>query len=142
MKMLGSTVPVWFNVYTLRPTQNCRHFPDDIFKFIFVKENVHISIKVLLKFVPNTPIIDIPALVEIISWHRPGNKPLSEIMMVWYWCIYGHSVSYNGIPIYISTSLDYIFFVCLLKRESTLYTNTESTGPFHNMAKLKPGTIF
>ena len=41
---------------TLRPRQNDRHFPDDIFKCIFLVENVHISIKILLKFVPKGPI--------------------------------------------------------------------------------------
>ena len=37
---------------TLRPRQNGRHFPDDIFKCISLKENVWISIKMSLKFVP------------------------------------------------------------------------------------------
>ena len=31
---------------TLRPRQNGRHFPDDIFKCIFLNENVWISIKI------------------------------------------------------------------------------------------------
>ena len=34
-------------VNTLRPRQNDRHFPDDIFKCIFFNENVGISIKIL-----------------------------------------------------------------------------------------------
>ena len=38
-------------VKTLRPRQNGRHFPDDIFKWIFLNENVWISINILLKFV-------------------------------------------------------------------------------------------
>ena len=37
---------------TLRPRQNGRHFPDDIFKCIFVNENVWIAIEISLKFVP------------------------------------------------------------------------------------------
>ena len=41
-------------------------------------ENVWISIKISLKFVPNGPINNIPALVQIMVWHRIGNKPLSE----------------------------------------------------------------
>ena len=48
---------------TLRPRQNGRHFPDDIFKWIFLNENVFISIKISLKFVPNGQINNIPALV-------------------------------------------------------------------------------
>ena len=69
-------------VNTLRPRQNGRHFADDIFKCIFLNENVWISIKMSLKFVPNGPIINIPALVQIMAWRRPGDKPLSEPMMV------------------------------------------------------------
>ena len=40
-----------------------RHFPDDIFKCIFLNENVLISIKISLQFVPEGPINNIPALV-------------------------------------------------------------------------------
>ena len=39
-------------VNTLRPRQNGRHFADDPFKRIFLNENVRISIKFSLKFVP------------------------------------------------------------------------------------------
>ena len=67
---------------TLRPRQNGRHFADDNFKRIFLNENVRISIKISLKFVPEEPINNIPALVQIIAWRRPGDKPLSELMMV------------------------------------------------------------
>ena len=35
-----------------------------------------------LKFVPKGPINNIPALVQIMAWRRPGDKPLSEPMMV------------------------------------------------------------
>ena len=69
-------------INTLRPRQNGRHFADDIFKCIFLNENVRISIKISLKFVPKDPINNIPALVQIMAWHRPGDKPLSEPMMV------------------------------------------------------------
>ena len=37
---------------TLRPTQNGRHFADDTFKWIFLKDNLWISFKISLKFVP------------------------------------------------------------------------------------------
>ena len=69
-------------INTLRPRQNGRHFPDDIFKCIFVNENVWISLKISLKFVPKVPINNIPALVLIMAWRRPGDKPLSEPMIV------------------------------------------------------------
>ena len=67
---------------TLGPRQNGCHFADDIFKCIFVNENVWIPIKMSLKFVPKGPINNIPALVHIMAWHRAGDKPLSEPMMV------------------------------------------------------------
>ena len=35
-----------------------------------------------MKFVPKGPINNIPALVQIMAWCRPGDKPLSEPMMV------------------------------------------------------------
>ena len=67
---------------TLRPRQNGRHFADDTFKYIFLNENVWIPIKISLKFVPKGPINNIPALVQIMAWRRPGDKPLSEPMVV------------------------------------------------------------
>ena len=67
---------------TLRLRENGRHFADDIFKCIFFNENVWIPIKISLKFVPKGPINNIPALVQIMAWHRPGDKPLSEPTMV------------------------------------------------------------
>ena len=71
-----------FLINTLRPRQDGRHFPDDIFKCIFLNENAKISIKTSLKFVPKGPINIIPALVQIMAWRRPGDKPLSEPMIV------------------------------------------------------------
>ena len=68
-------------VNTLRPRQNGRHFPDDIFKRIFLNENARISIRMSLKFVPNGPFNNNPALVLIMAWRRSGDKPLSEPMM-------------------------------------------------------------
>ena len=66
----------------LRPRQNGRHFPDDFFKRIFLIENVWIPIKISLKFVPKGPINNIRGLVQIMAWRRPGDKPLSEPMIV------------------------------------------------------------
>ena len=73
--------PYW-GPLTLRPRQNGRHFPDDIFRCIFLNENVWISINISLKFVLNGPINNIPALVQVMAWRRPGGKPLSEPVMV------------------------------------------------------------
>ena len=38
------------------------HFPDDIFKCIFLNENIQISIKISLKFVSKGPVNNIVAL--------------------------------------------------------------------------------
>ena len=67
---------------TLRPRQNGRHFTDDIFKCIFLNENVWIPVKITLKFVPKCLINNNPTLVQIMVWRRSGDKPLSEPMMV------------------------------------------------------------
>ena len=83
------TVPHW-NInfvhcilrLTVGPRENGRLFADDIFTCIFLKEKVWISINISLKFVPEDQINNIPALGLIMAWRRPGNKPLSEPMMV------------------------------------------------------------
>ena len=67
---------------TLRSRQNGRHFADDSFKRIFMNGNVVISIRISFKFVPKGLINSIAALVQIKAWRRPGDKPLSEPMMV------------------------------------------------------------
>ena len=58
--------------------QNCLHFSDDIFKCIFLNENIWISINISLKFLPKGQIDYIPALVQIMARRRPGDKPFSE----------------------------------------------------------------
>ena len=67
---------------SLRPRQMAAILADDIFKWIFLNENVIISIEISLKFVPKGGINNIPALVQIMAWRRPGDKPLSGPMMV------------------------------------------------------------
>ena len=64
--MVNLLMHTWHHHYwvnTLRPRQNGRHFPDDIFKWKFLNENVWISIKISLKFVPKGQINNIPSLV-------------------------------------------------------------------------------
>ena len=67
---------------TLRPRQNGRHFPDNIFKCVFLNENIWILINISLKLVPKGPINNIPTLVQIMAWRWPSDKPLSEAMVV------------------------------------------------------------
>ena len=52
------------------------------FQTNFLNENVKISIKISPKFVSKGPINDIQALVQIMAWRRPGDKPLFEPMVV------------------------------------------------------------
>ena len=66
----------------LRPRQDGRHFADDIFTCIFFNENGCILIKFSLKYVHKGLIDNNPALVQIMAWRRPGDKPLSEPMVV------------------------------------------------------------
>ena len=55
-------------------------------------KNFVISIQIPLKFVPKDPIDNKSALVQIMAWCRPGNKPLPEPMLtqfadnyMWHW---------------------------------------------------------
>ena len=62
--------------------KNGRHFPDKIFSYIFLNENIWISIQISLTFVSKGQIGNTPAFVQMMAWCRPGDKPLSEPMMV------------------------------------------------------------
>ena len=79
---LGIPDHLTYRVKTLRPRQNGCHFADGIFKCIFLNKNVWISINISLTFVPKGQINNIPALVWIMTWRQPGDKPLSAPMMV------------------------------------------------------------
>ena len=68
-------------INTLRPKQNGRHFPDNIFKCIFLNESDIIPIQISLKFVPRDPLNYVSAFVQIMAGRRPGDKPLSEPMV-------------------------------------------------------------
>ena len=57
-------------------------FQTTFFQYILLNENVWISIKIWLMFVPNDTISNIPALVQIMAWRRPVDKELSEPMMI------------------------------------------------------------
>ena len=85
VKSIGASTPNMSDetsANTLRPRQNGRRFADDVFKCIFFNENVSISNTIWLKFVPKCLVNNIPSLVHILAWRRPGVKPLSESMMV------------------------------------------------------------
>ena len=60
-------------------------FSDDIFQCIFLNEIYKFRLWFYCPFDNN------PSLVQIMAWRRPGDKPLSGIMMIslLYWRIYG-----------------------------------------------------
>ena len=59
---------------------------DNMFKGIFVNENVCKFVKISRKFVPKCPINNIQALDQTMAWCWPGDKPLPEPVIV-YWRI-------------------------------------------------------
>ena len=69
------------SVDTMRPWQNGHHFAD-IFKSIVIK--------ISLNFVPKWSVNNIPALVQIMAWLQPGNKPLPESMIAKFGDTYMH----------------------------------------------------
>ena len=54
---------------------------DDIFKRIFLNENVRILIQISLKCVPEGSIDNKPALVQVMARYRTGDKPLTAPML-------------------------------------------------------------
>ena len=108
--LLGMRVRSSLN--TLRPKQYGLYFPDDIFKWIFLNENVCISIKISLKFNPKGLINNNPALVQIMAWCRLGDKPLSEPMMfslLTHICVTGIQLLPAWVDAYIYVSTDCYF---------------------------------
>ena len=100
---------MFFN--TLRPRQDGRHYPDDVFKIIFLNENVQISIKISLKFIPKGPINIIPALESGGTWMVNnmhvvgfgGNQICTQLRACW---ALGRMYPSNCMPAY--TRLRYI----------------------------------
>ena len=70
-KVKHKTGVVSLSINSLRPRQNGRHFTDDIFNCVFLNENVWIPNKISLKFVRKGPIINIPALLQLMAWRHP-----------------------------------------------------------------------
>ena len=78
---LHTKLGIFKHFNTLGLGQKWPPFSKDIFKCISLNENIWISIEISLKLVPRGPVNNIPALVQIMAWRRPGDKPLSEPMM-------------------------------------------------------------
>ena len=60
------------------------------FQCIFLNENILISNTMWLKFVPKGPIVINSASVQIMTWHRTKERPLSTPMMAWVCDAYMH----------------------------------------------------
>ena len=56
-------------------------FADDTFKRIFLNDNYCLYAPASLKYVPNGPITNMPAMVQMMAWRRTDDKPLSEPMV-------------------------------------------------------------
>ena len=81
--MLYHGLPKWKNVLIHWGwNKMATIFPNNIFKCILLNENVWISLKISLPFAPKILINNISALVQIMAWHWPRYKPVSEPMMV------------------------------------------------------------
>ena len=62
---------------------------DDIFKHIFLNEDVRILIQILLKFVPMGSNDNKSASVQVMAWRRTGDKPWTEQTLTQFFlCIY------------------------------------------------------
>ena len=68
--------------YSLR--QNCRHFPDDIFKYIILNENVRISLMIALRFVSKIRINNILALVHIGAACIGADQATNHYLYQWW----------------------------------------------------------
>ena len=66
------------------PRQNVRRFAEDIIKCIFFNENFRIS----LNFVSKGPINNKWSLIQVMAWHRTGNKSLSTPVDPVHWRIH------------------------------------------------------
>ena len=69
-------------INTFSPGRNCCHFADGNSKCILWNKNVRFLFSISLHVVPKVGISNIPALVHIMAWHPPANKPLSKAMVV------------------------------------------------------------
>ena len=114
---------------SLRPRPNGRHFADDIFKCIFLNEDVSIFIKISLKFIRKGPINTIPAFVKLMAWHWTDDKPLSEPIIV-------------RLPMHICSTWSQRVNKCLVPK-STWYISydfKQALCIFHDLLLQRPET--
>ena len=106
----------------LKPRQNRRHFTEDIFKCIFLTQNVWILIEISRKFVTKCAIYNIPATVQIMVWRRPGDNQLSEPMLVslpTHICVTRPQLISIGPTISCPSASDFILKLCKIKHSGS-----------------------
>ena len=57
---------------------------DDISNCISLNGNDRIPIHISLKYDPRSPIDNKPALVQVMAWHRTGDKSLPRPMVTYF----------------------------------------------------------
>ena len=72
------TITIVYNLKLILFRESCRL--DRIYKWYMCR--MYVPIKISMKFVPKGSINIIPALFQIMTWRRPGDKPLSEPMVI------------------------------------------------------------
>ena len=98
--------PQWLNTQkTLRPSQNCRHFADDIFTCIF-DEDLWIPLNISLNFVPKARVNNVPALVQIMACEW-----VSEWVSEWvvYWFVFYSSPNHYDILVSVRCYHIYVY---------------------------------
>ena len=79
---------IFHNLISSSPRQNSHHLADNISKCIFMNEKFYILIQISLRFVPKGPIDNKSAFVQVMAWHRAGDKPLPEPMLTQFTAAY------------------------------------------------------
>ena len=80
-------IGIWFKESTryfnsLRPRQNGHHFQTTFSNVISWMKMYEFPLRFHWSLFPRVDFNNIPALGQIMAWRRPGDKPLSEPMMV------------------------------------------------------------
>ena len=122
------------------------------FNSMFLNENVGISSKISLKFVPKGPIYNIPSLVQIMTWRWPGDKPLSDPMMVW---LLAHIYVSLGLFMFrsqaqgISISISYLYLLSIsyllslsLSSDSDSDNDSDSVSANASVSAISSSDIF
>ena len=61
--------------------ENGRHLTDKFLDAFFMSEKFCILMEISLKFAPKGVIDKKSALVQVMAWHRTGDKPLPEAIL-------------------------------------------------------------